>query len=370
MSTAHATTNRTTTEPTMTGGTTTEDVRTDGTAPAGTGTGTTPPRRRRRGLRAVLVVGATLAGLAGVGATAQHVTMARADAAFPMPGRTVEVDGRAVHVHATGDTDADRTVVLISGLGAPATAWAWVQDVLDDDAHVVSYDRAGLGWSDPADGAVDPARTVADLHAALEAVEAPEPYVVVGHSLGGHIARLYADTHPEQVEGVVLLDPSHEDQFVGAPELQAQLDQTHLMIRLTSAASRLGLTTLVNPLGAAAAGLPDDVADHYSALIGSPRGIDGAAAEMGAIDVFTEAVRGTTLPDVPLRVVSAGTAQGGPQEVVDRQVRLHASMTELSDDARHDILSDADHYTIVTEREHAGAVADAVATLLDELDAR
>ena len=68
------------------------------------------------------------------------------------------------------------------------------------------YDRAGRGWSDPADGPQDAARIAAELHTLLERAQVPGPYVLAGHSFGGLYVQTFAATYPDQVAGLVLLD--------------------------------------------------------------------------------------------------------------------------------------------------------------------
>jgi pimeloyl-ACP methyl ester carboxylesterase len=73
--------------------------------------------------------------------------------------------------------------------------------------HVCSYDRAGLGQSDPAPAGVRTVQdSVDDLHALLAASDISGPIVLAGHSLGGLIVRLYASQYPDDVAGLVLVD--------------------------------------------------------------------------------------------------------------------------------------------------------------------
>ena len=89
---------------------------------------------------------------------------------------------------------------------------------LAEVSRVCTYDRAGTGNSEarPAESAsgltsLDQAH---ELHALLERAEVPGPYVVVGHSYGGFVSRLFAAAYPEDVEGLVLIESSHEDEIV------------------------------------------------------------------------------------------------------------------------------------------------------------
>ena len=76
--------------------------------------------------------------------------------------------------------------------------------------QVCSYDRAGLGWSKESPLPRSAENIVKELHALLHTAGIPEPYILVGHSIGGINMRLYANTYPDEVYGVVLVDSSHE----------------------------------------------------------------------------------------------------------------------------------------------------------------
>ena len=87
--------------------------------------------------------------------------------------------------------------------------------------RVCAYDRPGTALdadhrsrSDPVPMPRTAADAVADLHALIDGAGIPGPYVLVGHSLGGIIVRLYAATYPNEIAGVVLVDASHEEQYV------------------------------------------------------------------------------------------------------------------------------------------------------------
>jgi pimeloyl-ACP methyl ester carboxylesterase len=111
------------------------------------------------------------------------------------------------------------TVLLEAGLGADHTAWDTVQPQIAQITRVCSYDRAGTGLSDPADLGRGAAAAAADLTALLDAAGESGPYIVVGHSFGGLLARHFAATLDPDPAGLVLVDSVHEAYWARAAAL-------------------------------------------------------------------------------------------------------------------------------------------------------
>ena len=121
----------------------------------------------------------------------------------------IEVDGRTIHVKCFGPTDGTAPTVLFeAGLGAPSDTWDTVVDALSPSRRTCAYDRAGTGASPLPP---TPRRTtkdlVGDLEAVLEKADIEGPIVLVGHSIAVWPLAVYARAHPEEVAGVVLVDP-------------------------------------------------------------------------------------------------------------------------------------------------------------------
>jgi pimeloyl-ACP methyl ester carboxylesterase len=154
-----------------------------------------------------------------VGTTAAAQTPAP-DAPFvrpPAPGQLVDIGGRRLHVLCTGSGPGP-TVIFEAGLSqySAHSTYTKAQDAIAPFARVCTYDRAGLGWSDAGPAGRTHRDMVADLHALLGAAHVKGPYVLVGHSMGGLLARLYASTYPQDVAGVVLLDATPDSIFSAA----------------------------------------------------------------------------------------------------------------------------------------------------------
>jgi pimeloyl-ACP methyl ester carboxylesterase len=129
--------------------------------------------------------------------------------AFTPPGKLVDVGGYRLHLHCTGR--GEPTVVLIAGSGDFSFDWSLVQPGVSRFTRVCSYDRAGLAWSDPGPTPRTMRQDAYELHALLRAAGIKSPYILVGHSVGGLIARVYGEQYPKEVAGMVLVDPTHED---------------------------------------------------------------------------------------------------------------------------------------------------------------
>jgi pimeloyl-ACP methyl ester carboxylesterase len=156
------------------------------------------------------------AGLSSAGATAVG------PGAVPTPDPTLLAyastthsvrlaDGRFIHFFCMGR--GSPTVILTAGLGDWGISWSTVQPQIAKTTRACAWDRPGFGLSDAAPGSQSVATTTADLEAALAQPGLHGPYVMVGHSLGSFESLLFADRHPGDVAGMVLVDPAVPDQM-------------------------------------------------------------------------------------------------------------------------------------------------------------
>ena len=117
-------------------------------------------------------------------------------------------DGRHIHLFCMGK--GQPTTIVAPGWHIPALGWNRIQPEMAKQTRVCMYDRAGYSFSDPGPMPRDTAAEVKDLHDALVASGIKSPYILVGHSLGGFDARLFAYTYPKETAGLLLLDPPTE----------------------------------------------------------------------------------------------------------------------------------------------------------------
>ena len=125
------------------------------------------------------------------------------------PGRLVDVDGRRIHIYCTGQ--GSPAVVVASG--GFSVDWGLVHPHVAARTQICTYDPAGVAWSDPLPGNRAPncSERVNELHTLLKNAGIASPYIVVGYSIGGLVARLYAAMFPEQTAGLVLVDHAFID---------------------------------------------------------------------------------------------------------------------------------------------------------------
>jgi pimeloyl-ACP methyl ester carboxylesterase len=120
----------------------------------------------------------------------------------------VDVGGHGLQLLIGGQ--GSPAVIFEGGFGTGIVSWSTVQKDVAAFTQTVSYDRAGLGQSDPGPKPRSAKQIATELHAALEKSGVKPPYVMVGHSFGGIYVRVFADMYPKEVVGMVLIDPSQE----------------------------------------------------------------------------------------------------------------------------------------------------------------
>jgi pimeloyl-ACP methyl ester carboxylesterase len=341
------------------------------------------------GRRILRVAGWSVAGVAVValGAVAVTALLDGIDRRrIAPPGELVELaDGRLLHLHVVpgpASEAIDRpTIVLEAGSGGSAAAMAWLHRRLGERTKVIAYDRAGYGFSDASNGPLDAASVVADLHQGLAALGVPGPYVLVGHSLGGGYVRAFAAAHPDEVVGLVLLDPVHERQLERLPaESIAELEQARSQLAVAPALARLGVFRLLDPQERIVASLPPDAGEQHRARSVTAAGMRAYGREVAAFPALldeigradgaatTAAASQDAFRGVPVRVISASepaereTRQG--REVMDA---LHGELTAHSPTASHAVIEGSDHLSLVIDAEYAREVATIILGLLEEL---
>ena len=136
-------------------------------------------------------------------------------------------------------------VLFEAGIAATNLNWFHIQETVSEFACTASYDRCGLGWSSPCRSARTPTNIAAELHALLEGAGIKPPYILVGHSFGGLVMRRYALLYPEDVTGVLLVDPMRCEEWPPLdPSKQSEIDRGKKLSGFAVPIARFGLARL------------------------------------------------------------------------------------------------------------------------------
>ena len=314
------------------------------------------PRWRRILKKTAVAVGGLVLSAALIGFVVQY----RRDAAFlsehPAPGSFATVDGLQIHFRTSGAGDV--TFVLEAGLGDYSGSWRTLETSLAGIGRVFVYDRAGLGWSEESPRPRTAPQITLELHRLLEEAHVPQPYLLVGHSSGGITQTLYAMDYPDEVAGLLLIDPSHKDQFTKLPGPPALLGLVMTQISRT-----------------ASFGLPQLVMGSSDPVVNQARHVRTSGAELRAVLNVAETWgnRSIDLGTTPIYVLSGdasdqfpGTSAAEKKAILEIWQSLHADLVAASSSEirKHEIVPGAAHYIYHT---HPAVVIDAAREMLDRL---
>jgi len=239
--------------------------------------------------------------------------------AKPRIERMVDVGGRKLHCRVFGQ--GSPVVVLLSGFRAPQEYWDPIVPAISEIATVVTYDRPGYGKSEIGTKSCDGRQAMRELKTLLEALGISEPSIIVGHSLGGRFAQIFASLFPDRTAGLVLLDTGFRD-----PRLPWRAD----------------------------GGRPAENAAEKN--LEAPPGMTAEAECNDLTWRQTEAI--ISLPRVPLTVVSAGRVQTPPwlspeerQKAVDLRKLDQEALVKMIPGGRHIVLPDSGHNVIAEATE-------------------
>jgi len=283
------------------------------------------------------------------------------------------VDGRHIHLYCTGA--GAPTVILEAGLGQASLNWALVQEDIAKTSRVCSYDRPGYGWSDPAYVPMDAANTSQQLYALLQAAGEKAPYLAVGHSLGGAYARMFAAEHRKDVAGLVLVDATNPSHMTTAAEVGLPpIDQGSSWDFLASSdmlwKTAVGLGIARFTYDADLSDFPSDMAPVMKAFMTSPQRGRMAVKERASIsDTLRQIGALNSLGNLPVTVISSDRWIDADAEIAakraewnKRQQRNHLA---ISANSRFVIIPGADHLSLLSNKDHAYAVANAIVKMVE-----
>jgi pimeloyl-ACP methyl ester carboxylesterase len=311
-----------------------------------------------RGGRWLLYPVIAMLALASIGGGYQTLGEAADAKAYPMPGQLIDVGGHRLHLSCTGS--GTPTVVLEPGAGEMSSNLGWIAPAVARATRVCVYDRAGRGWSEPADTAQDGAQIATDLHTLLQRGHVPGPYVLAGHSFGGLYVLTFAARYPEEVAGMVLVDSTAPASAAAArpgtpsPGHGGSSDDGMSRVSaLVSTAARLGLGRLYAQ--SAFGSLPPRSRDEVRASVAT------ASTLRSTIDEYVQASASTEqaaalgdFADKPLIVLTAGSGHDGGWSAAQNR------MATLSTNSVHRIIDGATHEDLIANQEDAAATTQAI----------
>ena len=269
---------------------------------------------------------------------------------YPAPGQLINVGGFRMHIHCTGE--GSPTVILAAGLDDFSIFWSQVQPEIAKITRVCSYDRAGLGWSEASPSLRTSGNMVEELHALLTNAKVEGPYVMVGHSFGGALTRLYAHQYPGEVAAMILVDAAPDELFIRITNWDDAIKGKLGLYRTLMPLSTLGLLAFT-PQSIPNRGLPEDELAQYRAIAVSSDYFKTGIAENEAFQNNLTEVRNAniSLHDVPLVVISRGywDALPGFSEAENQQAwqtwqEMQAELLSLSYNSRQAIATESEHH--------------------------
>lgn len=191
-----------------------------------------------------LVILSFIAALLATGFLYQIIGAHRDRRRFTGQGHWVEIErGQKLYVVEKGS--GGPAVLFEAGIAATNLNWHHIQEKVSGFTATASYDRCGLGWSSPCRSLRTPGNISAELHTMLETAGIKPPYILVGHSFGGLVMRRYAAIYPEEVAGVVLVDPMRCEEWPPLnPEKQRMIERGKKLSRYAIPIARFGLARL------------------------------------------------------------------------------------------------------------------------------
>ncbi|WP_440109575.1 alpha/beta fold hydrolase [Paenibacillus sp. QZ-Y1] len=319
-----------------------------------------PDKRRQKFgvLKFILGMFFAVLVLIGAGFLYEWYASSQAKEDFPPPGKLVQVGSYQLHIHKQGS--GSPTIIMEAGSGETSLSWRDIPTELAKHATVVTYDRAGYAWSESAATERTGANIVKELHSALEKAKIPGPYIMVGHSLGGMYARLFAQTYTNEVQSLVLIDARPEDDEQNTKVLleQAQFQGTPpawlLSVLKLSGSFRLFPDFMLEGLVA------KQDRDAFINVIATPAFFHAKEEEAALAYTTENAIRGQHLGSIPVRILARGLPQNYAQAGLSAEVgqKLESiwqsgqrSMLNISENSQLIIAKKSGHMIIHDEPE-------------------
>jgi pimeloyl-ACP methyl ester carboxylesterase len=294
------------------------------------------------------------------------------------PGELVDIGGFSLHINSIGERNNKPTLVIESGAGAPSEYYYWLGEGLKDSIRVVRYDRAGVGYSDLSDAPRDPETIAKELHSLLEKSGESPPYIMAGHSYGGHYIRVFTKLYPDEVVGLVFIDSPHPNssERLNMPPEPKFLKALYKVGAITGDLGILGLgDRILGPI-LRAPGLPEEVTNRYLDYTLNGKYLWGYLEEEKWHPKLVEmSDRINDFGSKPIRVF-AGTNLNekallkmglNPEEIRTERRRMQEEVASLSTNGKAFFL-EGGHITIFSQKENADIICNEILKLLGEIE--
>lgn len=288
----------------------------------------------------------------------------------PPIGRLYDVEGRRLALHHSGS--GGPVVVFAAGAGCMGLDYLNIHDQVSQFTTSVLYDRAGTGWSDQVDLPRSATEVVDELRSLLHSAGVPAPYLLVGHSLGGIYTRLYAQRFPDEIAGLLFLEPAHEDFPAIMPKqtLLGKLRQVFALVRVLLHLKRFYRGLFERMFAEWPDSIREPLIECHLRLWRV-----GLREVKNQNELYDEVRRGGEMPDVPLMVLiamgidqfqTAFMPEKYLREMNDAKRVLYTVWAKSVPRGEHRVLENAGHVTIHTDR--PDAVVGAIRDLLGKVD--
>lgn len=282
---------------------------------------------------------------------------------YPPPGQLVDVGGYRLHLLCMGKGSS--TLILDAANQGTVSNWAWLQPALAETTRVCAYDRAGSGWSDLPPRPHGTRENAQALHILLEQAQEPGPYVLVGHSFGGLFVRMFAETYPDEVAGMVLIEGTLPDglKTLGLPDVMPGAPDAGFM-DATPWISRLGILRLLD-FPPTDPDLPERQRNELKAYLASTKWAESIKQQYHLFPTLLAEVRPLYTPgslgDLPLAVVVGSEGDGG----IEAWQELFEQQAALSTEGVIYRIEGATHLSLVDRQEHANQTRTAIERVIE-----
>jgi len=281
-------------------------------------------KRRINGILAAIAL--LLVVLVLFGTAYEQVARRRERARFRQVGRSVDIGGRSLNIFCSGE--GSPTVIFESDALTPGYSWVYIQREIARTTRACWYDRAGYGWSDPGPAPHTSVANAADLHELLLRGSVKAPFVLAGDRFGSLDVRVFGSRYPEEVAGMVLVDPvlESEERMGMAGRVPFHLGYPpDFVLRVSSGIGLMRLMAHTRPESATPHGLTLDEQATLAGLEHEPKMRAAFLAEQGFMTSLAEvrtagAVGSHSWPEMVLTGSDRRARADEPESVI-RSVR-------------------------------------------------